>query len=73
MGVTEVVRTWMLVVSLLSFSLVGCDGGSDNDDNPPADTVDTLLVFDTLPPQDTAPALDLPKGWTKKKDLHKEE
>ncbi|MFH1533010.1 MAG: hypothetical protein ABIK09_19980 [Pseudomonadota bacterium] len=63
----------MSLVWLLVFGLVGCDGGANKDDPPPADTVDTVLVFDTLPPQDTAPPVDLPKGWTMKKDLHKEE
>mgnify|MGYP006971745591 CR=1 FL=1 len=68
----EVIRTWMLFISILVFAVTACDkdGGGDP---APADVTDTKLVFDTLPPQDTPPALDLPKGWTMKKDLHKEE
>ena len=70
---TEVFRIWISVLSLIIFAAVGCDNGTDNNDPPPADTIDTTLTFDTLQAVDTAPALDLPKGWTGKKDLHKEE
>lgn len=66
------INRWMMVVSLFFFAFAGCDDGNDKSE-PPADTADVHLVFDTLAPQDTRPALDLPKGWTKKKDLHKEE
>ena len=63
----------MLLISLAVFPFAGCDDGGNKDHEPPKDTLDTLLVFDTLPPEDTGPGLDLPKGWTTKKDLHKEE
>jgi len=62
----------MMLIAALGMTATACDGGGD-DDPAPADVTDTQLVFDTLPAQDTTPALDLPKGWTMKKDLHKEE
>lgn len=68
----EVINRWMMLAALFFLALAGCDDGNDNGE-PPADSTDVHLVFDTLSPQDTQPGLDLPKGWTKKKDLHKEE
>ncbi len=67
------VRIGMMLIAALGMAASACDGGGGDGDPAPADVADTQLVFDTLPAQDTTPALDLPKGWTMKKDLHKEE